>query len=329
MPQMGQHQLPARAVLECDRRTALGIDQLGVHESPCPQVHAVLRLALPPQRHADVADAHRLRHARAPALLEHPPERWLAAARFARHQHPLDARPGQVDAATGCPLDQVGGIGGSQHRRLWPEPLDRLHQSLGVAGADGDVAESDPLERGQRSAGHERPRVVGRHDPLAGLDTRRGIAARRPRDPVVEITRGQRDVAGRTGGTTGRVDADDLLRRDAEVSADRVVSGDAAAQLGLVGERKCADRSQPACRPGRCEPGLGQLRPVEVGALEQVSQLIAIGGIVERELLLPRQRLDLGRQHRPAHGWSGWYSTASSARPAIAKPTGLCRSSAR
>ena len=72
--------------------------------------------------------------------------------------------PREVEAALRRPLDQVGGVGGRQHRRLGPQQLDRAHQPLGVAGADRDVAEADAVERGERRAGHERPGVVGGDD---------------------------------------------------------------------------------------------------------------------------------------------------------------------
>ena len=91
----------------------------------------------------------------------------LAAARLAGDEHALDARAAQVDAALRRPFDEVGGVGRRQHRRLGPQQLDRQHQPLGVPGADRDVAEADPVERGERRAGDERPGVVGRDDPLA------------------------------------------------------------------------------------------------------------------------------------------------------------------
>ena len=40
------------------------------------------------------------------------------------------------------------------------------------------------------------------------------------------------------------------------MGADRVVRGDTVAKLRLVGERKRADRSQPAGLLGRAEPGV-------------------------------------------------------------------------
>ena len=67
-----------------------------------------------------------------------------------------DARGAQVDVALGGPLEQVGGVGRREHRGLGLEQLDRAHQALGVAGADGDVAEADAVERRERRA---RPRT--------------------------------------------------------------------------------------------------------------------------------------------------------------------------
>src|SRR4029453_18168136 len=59
MPEMRQHELAGRAVVHRDRSAGLGVDQLGVDEPARTQVHPVLLLALPPERNADVADAHR------------------------------------------------------------------------------------------------------------------------------------------------------------------------------------------------------------------------------------------------------------------------------
>ena len=104
--QVREHELAGRAVLHRDRGAGLGVDQLGVDEAARAEVHAVLLLALAPQRDADVADAHRLGHARAPALLELRAERRLAAAGLAGDEHALDARAAQVEAALGGPLDR-------------------------------------------------------------------------------------------------------------------------------------------------------------------------------------------------------------------------------
>ena len=95
------------------------------------------------------------------------------------------------------------------------------------------------------------PGVVGGDDPLAGGDAGRGVAARRARDPVVEVARGQRDVARRAGRAARRVDADDLVARPrtgARRSGSRRVDG--RAQLLLLGQRQRA-RSRRARRPRR------------------------------------------------------------------------------
>ena len=60
MLQVGQDELALRAVLHVQRGARLRVDQLGVDEPASAQVHAVLLLALAPERDADVADAHRL-----------------------------------------------------------------------------------------------------------------------------------------------------------------------------------------------------------------------------------------------------------------------------
>ena len=88
------------------------VDQLRVDEAARAQVHAVLLLALAPERDADVADAHRLGHARAPALLELRAERRLAAAGLARDEHALDARAAQVEAALRRPSTRYAAYDG-------------------------------------------------------------------------------------------------------------------------------------------------------------------------------------------------------------------------
>src|SRR5206468_11400980 len=102
--------LAGGAALELDRFPGLRVDQLRVDEAPRAEVHAVLFLALAPERHADVTDAHRLGHPRAPALLEHRAEGGLAAAGFSCDEHACDARATQVDVSLGRPFDEMGCI---------------------------------------------------------------------------------------------------------------------------------------------------------------------------------------------------------------------------
>ena len=83
---------PVGAVLQRDGGARLGVDQLGMDEAARAEVHAVLLLALAPERDADVADAHGLGDLRAPAFLELRAEGRLAAARLARDQDALHAR---------------------------------------------------------------------------------------------------------------------------------------------------------------------------------------------------------------------------------------------
>ena len=155
--EMGEHELAGRAVFEWQRGARFGIDQLGVYEAAGTEVHPVLRLALTPERDADVADPHRLGHRRAPALLEPGPERRLPAARLARDENALDARPAQVPPALGGPLDEIGRIRRGQHRGVGLQQLDRGDQALAVAGADRDVADADPVERLERAPATKGP----------------------------------------------------------------------------------------------------------------------------------------------------------------------------
>ena len=91
MPQVGQHELAGGAVVDRDRRARRWVDELRVDEAARAEVHAVLLLALAPERDADLAHAHRLRDGRVPALLEPGAEGGLAAARLAGDEHAPDA----------------------------------------------------------------------------------------------------------------------------------------------------------------------------------------------------------------------------------------------
>src|SRR3954453_23659300 len=111
--QVGEHEPAGRAVLHGDGLAARRVDELGMDEAVGAEVHAVLVLALAPQRHADVADAHRLGHARPPPLLEHGAEGGLATTGLAADAHALDTGAAQVGR-----LRQMGGGGRREHRRL-------------------------------------------------------------------------------------------------------------------------------------------------------------------------------------------------------------------
>jgi hypothetical protein len=186
----------------------------------------------------------------------------------------------------------VGRVRRRQHGGLGLQLLDRLQQPLGVAGADRDMRQADAVEGGERGAGDERAGVVGRDDPLPGLDTRGRVAARRAGDPVVEVGCGQRDVARRSGRPAGRVDADELARLRAEVGAERVLARARGPQLLLVGERELRGLREPA------REAL-QSRTVEGRALAQVRELLAEARVVEGELLIPRQGLGVSARTRP------------------------------
>ncbi len=273
----------------------------GMHEPTCAEMHAVLLLALAPERDPDVADAHRLGDARAPALLEPRSQGGFASTRLAGDQNPPDARAPQVGAACGGPLQQVRSVRRRQHGRFGPKELDRPDEPLGVPRADRDVTQADPVERGQGGAGDERPGVVGRHDALPGRDTGGRIAARRAGDPVVEIAGGQGDVARGPRGAARRVDPHDVRAVDAQVCANGVLLRRGRLQLGLLGQGELGDVGEPACVVRRAE---SELLPVERRALDQVRELQPVGRVVEHELLVPGARLDLRVEHHSAGGAS-------------------------
>ena len=100
-------------------------------------MHAVLFLALAPQRRADVPDPHRLGDRGTPTLLELRAERGLPAAGLAGDEYARDGRGREVDAPLGRELDQVRSVRRRDDDRLGLEPFDREQQAVGVPGADG------------------------------------------------------------------------------------------------------------------------------------------------------------------------------------------------
>ncbi len=249
---------PVGAVRERERVAALGLDQLGMDEAARAEVHPVLLLALPPQRHADVPDPHRLGDAARPS-------RASSLARKAGSPPPgspatrtrSTLEPRQVDSSLGRRLDQVGGVGRGQAAASGREQLDRPEEALRVAGAERDVGEADPLERGERRACRERPRVVGGDDPLAGPDARGARSCAPSRSPSC---RDRRRSAGcssdrrwcRSSSRSGR-----FRTRSTQRCAPIGFSG---VQLSLssllLGERQRGDLGEPAggLAPSRTRP---------------------------------------------------------------------------
>ena len=166
--QVREHELALGAVLQRDRGAGLRVDQLGVDEAARAEVHPVLRLALAPERDADVADPHRLGDARAPALLEPRAERRLAAAGLARDEHAPHGGGGEVDAALGRPLD----AGTPRRTASSPPPRARAARSPGRSRSVLPVPTGmwqRPMRSKAASAAPATngPGVVGRDDPLA------------------------------------------------------------------------------------------------------------------------------------------------------------------
>ena len=129
-------------------------------------------------------------------------------------------------------------------------------------------------------------------------DAGRGVAPRRARHPVVEIARGQRDVARRAGRAARRVDPDDLVRRSAQRCAPIGFSGvRRRAELVLLGERQLArcPRGRPPPAAER-EAGRRQLLAVEGRALEEVARAARGSSRRRSRAARPRARLDLGRR---------------------------------
>src|SRR5215207_4164643 len=103
--------------------------------------------------------------------------------------------------------------------------------------------------------------------------------------------------------------------------ADRIVGRARRPKLAFFREGQLRDVGEAARRPLRVESCPAQLHAVERGAVEEVGELDAIARVVDGELLCPRKRLDLGREHDqspPSDGCS--YPMAPSALAASRKP---------
>ena len=153
-----QDELARRAVLERDGRARRGVDQLGVDEPARAEVHPVLLLALAPQRDADVADPHRLRHPRAPALLERargrPARRRRARPRRARARRstpagrgPVRQRPRRGSAAYDGVSTTASGRSSSiarSSRSVLPVPTGMWHRPIRSNDASAAPAANGP-----------------------------------------------------------------------------------------------------------------------------------------------------------------------------------------
>ena len=102
---------------------------------------------------------------------------------------------------------------------------------------------------------------------------RRRIAPRRARDPVVEVTCGERDVARRSWYRSSSR-CGDLAALDAEVGADRVFPRRGRLHLTLLGKGQARDVSETARFLRARDPGSAELSPVEGRTLEDVGDLV-------------------------------------------------------
>ena len=150
---------------------------------------------------------------------------------------------------------------------------------------------------GERRPGHERPGVVGGDDPLAGPHARGRVAPRRAGDPVVEIARGQRDVARRrrwcrSSSRSGR--SRRRPRRGASPNGLSRVRVARSSSFSVSGSCAISASPPPVSAPG-------ELLAVERRALEEVGELRPVARVVDGELLRP------GRAPRPQARASGSY----------------------
>ncbi len=294
-------------------------------------MHSRLGLAFAPERNRDVADAHRLGDAGAPSRLELGAHGRFAAARLPRHHQPPHAGAGQVHAALARPFRQVQGIGGRHRRDGRLQKIDRRHQALGVSRADGNVAEAQPVERAERGAGDEGACIVGRDDPLAARQSRRRVGARRSAHPDLEIGRGQGNVARRSRGAAGGIDAHDFFARRRAMGSNRLLGAARLPQFVFLGERQRRDCVEAAHRPWRSKTRARELVAIKARAVEQILDLLEIQRRVVRRLSVPRRQFDFGldHAHRAASNSSDVCRIASSPFAASRKPIGTSASSPR
>src|SRR5665213_371438 len=296
--QMRQDKFPARAIPHGDWRTCFRVNEFRMYIITSTKMHSILLFTLPPEGYANVTTSHGFGHLRAPAFFELPAECGLAATRLSGHKNTLDTGAFQIKFAFGCPFDEVIGIGRCHHRSLWMQQFNGFHQPFGVAGADGNVTQADPVHRTQSSASHKWPGVVGGNDALPRLDARGGIAARRACHPIVEIALSERDVARCASGATGGIDADDLPAPHTEVAANGVLSRATGAYFILLGQGQLANVSQSASGLRRSKASIPQLAAIEDGSLKQITQLFTVMLVVNFNLLGPGAGLNIRRQHQ-------------------------------
>jgi hypothetical protein len=85
--------------------------------------------------------------------------------------------------------------------------------------------------------------------------------------------------------------------------ADRICAGACCLDLALVRQRQPRNLVEPACRARRCETGRRQLLAVERRPVEEVRELRSVRRIVVRELIRPRDGLDVRLKDHSAGGW--------------------------
>lgn len=180
------------------------------------------------------------------------------------------------------------------------------------------MRKTESLEGAKSRSRDKRPGAIGRDDPLSGSDAGRAVAARGALDPVFEVARGQRDVAGGPGGSARGVDADDVARCGTEVGADRILGRAGRLDLILFRQGQLRDAREFTRATLRVEPCGGQLSAIEAGVVKEIRELGSVSRRIEDELLRPRERFGVRSacQRRPSSD-PRWYSTASSAFAAM------------
>ena len=167
---------------------------------------------------------------------------------------------GEIHAALARPFGEMQRVGRGHRDDGRLQKIDRRHQPLGVAGADGDVAEPEPVEGAERRAGDEGTGVVGRDEALAARDSRRRVGARRSAHPDLEIASGERNVARRPGRAAGRIDARDLFGPRGQMRADRLVRRCASARSSSFSvSGSAAIASRPPTAPCVAKPARSSL----------------------------------------------------------------------
>ena len=171
--QMGEHELAARAVLD-DRAPV------------CGSTSSACTIPGPPDACRPASHSPHSETPMSPmpiASVTLAPQPSSSRARMAGSPPPGSPATSSADVIEDPEVEIRSAAHSSNERRRmassprrWASEAGSRHQAVGVAGADRDMANAQPVEGAQRCARHERAGIVGRHD---------GVPAPKPEPRIV------------------------------------------------------------------------------------------------------------------------------------------------